>query len=69
MIGKLIVWGKDRNEAINRMRRALDEMVITGVNTNIDFQKQILNSEDFLANRVDTLLIERELFGNRVKVK
>ena len=62
MIGKLIVWGKDRNEAINRMRRALDEMVITGVNTNIDFQKQILNSEDFLANRVDTLLIERELW-------
>ncbi|HZK58159.1 MAG TPA: acetyl-CoA carboxylase biotin carboxylase subunit [Clostridia bacterium] len=51
MIGKLIVWGKDRNEAINRMKRALDEIIITGINTNINFQKQILNSEDFLANK------------------
>ena len=38
MIGKLIVWGKDRIEAISRMNRALDEMVITGIDTNIDFQ-------------------------------
>ena len=51
MIGKLIVWGKDRGEAINRMKRALDELVITGIKTNIDFQKQILDSENFLANR------------------
>lgn len=48
MIAKLIVWGKDRNEAISRMNRALDEMVITGISTNIEFQKQILNSENFL---------------------
>ncbi|HZX21446.1 MAG TPA: acetyl-CoA carboxylase biotin carboxylase subunit [Clostridia bacterium] len=59
MIGKLIVWGEDRTEAINRMKRALDEMVITGINTNIDFQKQILNNENFLANKIDTLFIER----------
>ncbi|MGI6427282.1 MAG: acetyl-CoA carboxylase biotin carboxylase subunit [Natronincolaceae bacterium] len=58
MIGKLIVWGRDRTEAISRMKRALDEMVITGINTNIDFQKQILNNENFLANKIDTLFIE-----------
>ncbi len=58
MIGKLIVWGRDRTEAINRMKRALDEMVITGINTNIDFQKQILNNEKFIANRTDTTFIE-----------
>ena len=52
MIGKLIVWGKDRNEAINRMKRALDELVITGIKTNIDFQKRILGSEGFSANKI-----------------
>ncbi|MCK9268039.1 MAG: acetyl-CoA carboxylase biotin carboxylase subunit [Alkaliphilus sp.] len=56
MIVKLIVWGKDRNEAINRMKRALDELVITGIKTNIDFQKQILGSEDFSANKIDILI-------------
>jgi len=60
MIGKLIVWGKDRCEAILRMKRALDEMVVTGVNTNIDFQKKILCNESFLENRIDTSFIERE---------
>lgn len=61
MIAKLIVWGKDRNEAIGRMKRAIDEMVITGVKTNIDFQKEILNNESFLTNNIDTSFIEREI--------
>lgn len=63
MIGKIIVWGKDRNEAIDRMKRALDEMVIIGIKTNIDFQKQILNNEEFLKNNIDTSFIEKEIFG------
>ncbi|MGF7058051.1 acetyl-CoA carboxylase biotin carboxylase subunit [Brassicibacter mesophilus] len=63
MIGKLIVWGKNRNEAIDRMKRALDEMTITGIKTNIDFQRQILNNEKFLINQIDTSFIEREVFG------
>ncbi|MBU5676201.1 acetyl-CoA carboxylase biotin carboxylase subunit [Alkaliphilus sp. MSJ-5] len=65
MIGKLIVWGKDRNEAISRMKRALDEIVVTGVKTNIDFQKQILDNESFLINNIDTSFIEREIFNNK----
>lgn len=54
MIGKLIVWGKDRNEAIMRMQRVLDESLILGIQTNLDFQKQILACEDFKNNQFDT---------------
>lgn len=43
LLGKLIVWGADREAAINRMLRALDETVITGVPTTIGFQKLILD--------------------------
>lgn len=64
MIGKVIVWGKDRNEAINRMKRVLDEMIIIGLKTNIDFQKQILCNENFLNNKIDTSFIEKEIFNN-----
>ncbi len=62
MIGKVITWGRDRNEAINRMKRALDEMVIMGVKTNIEFQKVILDNEKFLSNNIDTSFIEKEIF-------
>lgn len=62
MVGKLIVWGKDRTEAIGRMRRALDEMVILGIDTNIDFHKEILNNEEFNKNKIDTSFIEKEIF-------
>lgn len=61
MIGKLIVWGDDRQEAINRMKRALDELVITGIETNIDFQREILSNEKFNENKIDTSFIEKEL--------
>lgn len=62
MLAKIIVWGKDRDEAIQRMKRALDEMVIVGVKTNIEFQKDILNNEGFIKNKIDTSFIEREIF-------
>lgn len=66
MIGKLIVWGINREEAINRMKRALNEMVITGINTNIDFQNIILNNNDFIANKIDTSFIEREILNKKL---
>lgn len=65
MIGKLIVWGQDRKEAISRMNRALDEIVVAGIKTNIAFQKQILNNEGFLTNKIDTSFIEREIFAKK----
>lgn len=61
MIGKLIVYGEDRNEAISRMRRALWEFVIDGVDTNIDFQFRVINNEAFIKGEFDTGFISKEL--------
>ncbi len=62
MIGKVIVWGQDRKEAIDRMKRALDEMIVIGIKTNIDFQKEILCNDNFLKNNIDTSFIDKEIF-------
>lgn len=59
MIAKLIVHGENREEAINRMRRALAEFIISGVKTNIDYQLEILNSEEFILGNYDTGFIGR----------
>lgn len=47
MISKLIVWGMTRDEAINRMKRALSEYIILGVKTTIPFHKAIMRNEAF----------------------
>ncbi len=60
MIAKLIVYGKDRDEAISKMKRALGEFVIEGVDTNIDFQYKILNNEAFIAGEYNTSFIKNE---------
>ena len=54
MILKLIVRGKDRPSAIAKMRSALGELVIEGINTNLDFQYDIINDKDFEEGNVDT---------------
>jgi acetyl-CoA carboxylase biotin carboxylase subunit len=61
MIGKLIVHGKTREEAINRMKRALGEFVIDGIDTNIDFQFRILSNEVFESGSYDTGFIPKVL--------
>lgn len=58
MIAKLIVHGKDREEAIKKMRRALGEFIIDGVRTNIDFQFELINCEEFINGNYDTRFIE-----------
>ncbi|MDU5109621.1 MAG: acetyl-CoA carboxylase biotin carboxylase subunit [Clostridium sp.] len=60
MIAKLIAYGKDREEAINKMLRALDEFVIEGIDNNIDFQIDILNNEKFRLGDFDTSFISKE---------
>ncbi len=52
LLGKLIVHGEDRNEAIMRMRRALEELNISGVKTTIDFHKKMMNNTDFTEGRL-----------------
>lgn len=61
MIGKLITYAPTRQEAILRMKRALGELVITGLKTNIDFQYALLNEEEFENASYDTGFINRYL--------
>lgn len=59
MLMKLIVHDKDRASAIAKMRSALGELVIEGIDTNIDFQYEILENEDFQKGNTDTGFIEK----------
>jgi acetyl-CoA carboxylase biotin carboxylase subunit len=61
LIGKLIVWGKDRDIAIKRMKRALRECAITGVPTTIGFHQRILDTPAFLKGEVYTNFIQEHL--------
>ncbi len=59
MIAKLIVYDKNRELALRKLRNALGELVLEGVKTNIDYQYEIINDEDFIEGNVDTGFIER----------
>jgi acetyl-CoA carboxylase, biotin carboxylase subunit len=61
MIGKLITHGKDREEAMARMSRALDMFVIQGIHTTIPLHQRILKDPDFRAGNFDTKFMERFL--------
>ena len=58
MIAKLIVHGKSRKEAIKKMKSALSEFIVEGVDTNIDFQMEIMNHPGFVEGDIDTSFIE-----------
>lgn len=58
MIGKLVTWGRTRNEARRRMYRALKEYVITGVETTIPFHQEIVEDEVFMSGNFNTGFIE-----------
>jgi len=60
MVAKVIVHGKDRNESIQKMKSALREFVIDGIDTNIEFLDEILNNEKFIENKYDTSFIKKE---------
>ena len=61
MIAKVIVHAPNRDAALQKMRSALDEMVIMGVETNLDFQYRILKNPEFCEGKADTGFIERIL--------
>ncbi len=63
LIGKLIVWGHDRNSALKRMKRALNECAVTGIPTTIDFHLALLDREEFLSGDVHTKFVEQEMLG------
>lgn len=58
MISKLIVWGRNRNEAITRMRRALSEYIILGVETTIPFHKAMMLSPNFRQGKLHTHFVD-----------
>ena len=59
MGGKLICWGKDREDARLRMLRALNEYVITGIKTTIPFHREILNNDIFISGKFNTSFLEK----------
>ncbi len=59
MISKLVVFGATRLQAIERMRRALDEYRVGGIKTNLSFHRRVMTEPDFVAGTYDTSYIER----------
>ncbi|MGB9697949.1 MAG: acetyl-CoA carboxylase biotin carboxylase subunit [Thermodesulfobacteriota bacterium] len=70
MISKLIIWGRDRQEAIARAKRALYEYIIVGVPTNIPFLKAVINNPSFVKGEMTTHFIEEEqdLFQDMLRI-
>ena len=64
LIGKLIVWGKDRSTAIKRMNRALNECAVTGIPTTINFHLNLLEKQKFKEGKIHTKYVEEELLPN-----
>ena len=62
MIAKIIAYGYNRNEAISKMKRALEELVIDGVDTNRDFLFDIIKNPNFIRGNFDTSFIDKEIF-------
>ncbi|MBU1078545.1 MAG: acetyl-CoA carboxylase biotin carboxylase subunit, partial [Spirochaetes bacterium] len=58
LLAKLIVWAGNRDTAIKRMLRSLDEMVIEGIKTTIPFHKQIFKDKNFIRGNFDTHFLE-----------
>ena len=61
MVAKVCTWGRDRAQAIRRMKRALDETAILGITTNLALHHRVLTHADFVAGRYDTGLLGGEL--------
>jgi acetyl-CoA carboxylase biotin carboxylase subunit len=59
LVAKLIVYGRDREEAIARTRRALDMFVVEGIHTSIPLHQKIMTHEDFIAGKLDTSFLVR----------
>jgi acetyl/propionyl-CoA carboxylase alpha subunit len=59
LLSKAIAWGRDRDEALRRMRRALDEYEIAGLKTTLGFHRELMAHPDFEAGNLDTRFLER----------
>jgi acetyl-CoA carboxylase, biotin carboxylase subunit len=69
LIAKLVVRGKDRDEAMSRMSRALEMFIVEGIHTTIPLHRKILADPDFRAGKVDTTFIERFIAAGKPAAK
>jgi acetyl-CoA carboxylase biotin carboxylase subunit len=65
MVAKLVVWGRDRAESIDRLRRALSEFVVKGIKTSIPFHRKLVMHPVFLEGRYDTGFIDQHMGGGK----
>jgi len=65
MVAKLVVWGRDRSEAVDRLRRALSEFVVKGIKTSLPFHQKVVNHPVFLAGKYDTGFIDQHMAGGK----
>jgi acetyl-CoA carboxylase biotin carboxylase subunit len=65
MVAKLVVWGRDRGEAIERLRRALSEFVVKGIKTSIPFHQRLVHHPRFLEGHYDTGFIDQHMGGGK----
>jgi acetyl/propionyl-CoA carboxylase alpha subunit len=70
MLAKLVVWAPDRADAINRMKRALDDFVLLGVRNNIDFLNRVISTPDFAAGKLHTGFLSEhpEVFSTSAEI-
>jgi acetyl-CoA carboxylase biotin carboxylase subunit len=68
LVAKLVAWAPNRQEVLDRMRRALDEYVIAGIRTTIPFHRWLMDDEEFQAGSLDTGFIERRYQPHRPKL-
>ena len=61
MISKMVVWANDRNEAIEKMRSAIDDYVLTGIKTSLPFLRKVMDAPDFVNGKYNTQFIEKNL--------
>jgi acetyl-CoA carboxylase biotin carboxylase subunit len=59
LLGKLIVWGTDREQARRKMIRALDELMLVGVSTNLAFHRRLMADAEFASGAIDTQFLDR----------
>jgi acetyl-CoA carboxylase biotin carboxylase subunit len=62
MIAKIITTDRERGEAINKMKRALDEFVIEGIKTTIPFHRKLMDNEDYIEGVYTTKFMEENNF-------
>jgi acetyl-CoA carboxylase biotin carboxylase subunit len=59
LVGKLVVWAQDREHAIRRMSRALDEFEVEGIHVTVPFHRRVMAEVDFISGNFDTHFLER----------